>query len=233
MSLGRLRERHPRKQPARPRRVRFSATAAHRACSREAFPRSWLAWPVNGRDRPLRTVYSLRLTDRVGRLTQLDASPRPSIYRSCEDWGRARVRSILCSLVRRHPGLFHLDLAVRIAGFGVLGAFTLVSPSGAPTVATAGFILVVLAWPVLSVSGTGLAASLTPIGEGAAMGLLAATSAMATLLGTVLAGPLVRAIGYRVASPIALAGLLGAAALTGTVRRDSGRCPADGGVRGI
>jgi hypothetical protein len=49
-----------------------------------------------------------------------------------------------------------------------------------------------------SVSGAGLAASLTPIGEGAAMGLLAASSAMATLLGTVLAGPLVKALGYQV-----------------------------------
>ena len=47
------------------------------------------------------------------------------------------------------------------------------------------------------------------------MGLLAASSAMATLLGTVLAGPLVQALGYGVVSPIAIAGLLSAAVLTG------------------
>jgi MFS family permease len=70
-----------------------------------------------------------------------------------------------------------------------------------------------LAWPVLSVSGTGLAANLTRIGEGAAMGLLAAGNAMAAVLGTFLAGPLVTAFGYRVVPPIAIVGLLGAAAL--------------------
>ena len=58
--------------------------------------------------------------------------------------------------------VFRLGLAVRVAGFGVLAALTLVSPAGAPAVAMVGFILVVLAWPILSVSGTGLAASLTP-----------------------------------------------------------------------
>jgi MFS family permease len=118
--------------------------------------------------------------------------------------------------------VFRLGLAVRMAGFGVLAAPALLSPPDAAAVAMFGFILVVLAWPVLSVSGTGLAASLTPIGEGAAMGLLAATSAMATLLGTVLAGPLVQALGYRVVPPIAIAALLSAAMLTGKPREKSG-----------
>jgi MFS family permease len=118
--------------------------------------------------------------------------------------------------------LFRLGLAVRVAGFGLLAALTLVSPAGGPAVAMVGFILVVLAWPILSVSGTGLAASLTPFGEGAAMGLLAASSAMATLLGTVLAGPLVQSLGYEVVPPIAIAGLLSAAVLTGSLGEKSG-----------
>jgi MFS family permease len=110
--------------------------------------------------------------------------------------------------------VFRLGLAVRIAGFAVLAAITLLSPSSVPAVTMVGFILVVVAWPIISVSATGLAAGLTPIGEGAAMGLLAASSALAALLGTVLAGPLVQALGYWVVSPIAMAGLLSAAVLT-------------------
>jgi MFS family permease len=118
--------------------------------------------------------------------------------------------------------VFLLGLAVRATGFGMLAAAALVTASGAAAVARPGFMLIMLAWPVLSVSGTGLAASLTRVGEGAAMGLLAASNAVATLLGTVLAGPLVQALGYRIVSPIAVAGLLGAAALTAKVRHENG-----------
>jgi MFS family permease len=110
--------------------------------------------------------------------------------------------------------IFRLGLAVRMAGFGVLAALALVASPSEPAMAMSGFILVILAWPVLSVSGTGLAARMAPPdGEGAAMGLLAASSAVATLLGTVLTGPLVEAFGYRVLPPIAIIGLLCAAGL--------------------
>ena len=115
--------------------------------------------------------------------------------------------------------VFRLGLAVRIAGFGVLTALALVWPLSEPAVAMVGFILVVLAWPLLSVSGTGLAARMAPpSGEGAAMGLLAASGAVANLLGTVLTGPLVEAFGYRVLPPIAIIGLLSAAVLTRKLR---------------
>jgi MFS family permease len=113
-----------------------------------------------------------------------------------------------------------------MAGFGVLAVVILWAPSNVPAVAILGFVLVMLAWPILSVSGTGLAANLTAIGEGAAMGLLAAGNAMATVLGTSLAGPLVVAVGYRVDPLVAIAGLLSAAMMmqksreSGHVRRD-------------
>lgn len=109
---------------------------------------------------------------------------------------------------------FLFGVAVRVSGFAMLAAATLVTASGAAATAMLGFMLIMLAWPVLSVAGTGLAADLTPVEEGAAMGLLAASNAMATLLGTALAGPLVEALGYQVVSPIAVASLVGAAALT-------------------
>ena len=50
------------------------------------------------------------------------------------------------------------------------------------------------------------------------MGLLAASGAVANLLGTVLTGPLVEAFGYRVLPPIAIIGLLSAAVLTRKLR---------------
>jgi hypothetical protein len=41
-------------------------------------------------------------------------------------------------------------------------------------------------------------------------------------MGTLLAGPLVQALGYQVVAPIAIAGLLSAAVLTGQPRDKSG-----------
>jgi predicted MFS family arabinose efflux permease len=98
-------------------------------------------------------------------------------------------------------------LMVRLAGFALLSLRLLPWPlPGRTGLALLGFGLIVLAWPLLSVAGTGLAARLTPIGEGAAIGLLSATGALATVLGSIIAGPAVRALGY----PAALfAGLLG------------------------
>jgi len=108
---------------------------------------------------------------------------------------------------------FRIGLAVRLAGFGILLVLTPMPPSRAPAAAALGFLLVMLAWPVLSVSATGLAASLTPFGEGAAMGFLAAGGAIATVLGSFLAGPLVMALGYQVIPLFAVAALSGAVLL--------------------
>jgi MFS family permease len=104
--------------------------------------------------------------------------------------------------------LYLLALAVRIAGFVLLGLLMLLAVPGTVPLALLGFGLITLAWPLLSVAGTGLAARLTPIGEGAAMGLLSATGALATVVGTVVAGPAVRELGYSAAI---VAGLLGVA----------------------
>jgi MFS family permease len=101
--------------------------------------------------------------------------------------------------------LYVAALAVRLVGFVLLSLLLLPLP-GRTGLALLGFGLIVLAWPLISVAGTGLAARLTPIGEGAAIGLLSAAGALATVLGNIIAGPAVRALGY----PVALfAGLLG------------------------
>ena len=195
-----------------------------------AFGRFLLAWAaINFGVAPFFAYYPLMMNDGYSIVPRTTAL----VYALAAAIGIGLF--VLAGRVAQQHGagfVFRVGLVVRIVGFGVLAALTLASPSGAPMVAMLGFVLVVLAWPILSVSGTGLAASLTPIGEGAAMGLLAASSAMATLLGTVLAGPLVQALGYGMVSPIAIAGLLSAAVLTGKFRRKSERSPTDDSAGG-
>jgi predicted MFS family arabinose efflux permease len=100
-------------------------------------------------------------------------------------------------------------LATRGFGFVVLEVLGFLPISAdAYAAAISAFVVAMLAWPVLSVGSTGLAARLTPVGEGAAMGVLAAASAVATVVGTFIAGPLVQACGYRVILAAALTGLV-------------------------
>lgn len=111
--------------------------------------------------------------------------------------------------------LYLVALAVRLLGFGLLGVCMLLAVPGRDALALLGFGLIVLAWPLLSVAGTGLAARLTPIGEGAAVGLLSATGALATVVGNVVAGPVVREFGYPVALIAGLLGMVVAAVIAG------------------
>lgn len=103
--------------------------------------------------------------------------------------------------------VFQAGIAVRLLGFLLLGLPYVVTPPFVSVVALTGFVLIMLAWPVISVSGTMLAAHLTTIGEGAAIGLLSAIGALATVLGTFAGGPLVRGFGYGTTPLIALVGL--------------------------
>ena len=94
-----------------------------------------------------------------------------------------------------------------------------------------GFSLIVIAWPLLSVSGTDLGARLTPFSEGAAVGLLNAALALATAAGIVLSGPLVDRWGYKTIPVTALAGLAAALFLginTWTQSRGAHRAPLSG-----
>lgn len=111
--------------------------------------------------------------------------------------------------------LFQAGLLFRLAGFILLAILAAASLPGRGPLALLALALVVLAWPILSVSGTGLAADLAPAGKGAAMGLLGATGALATVLGTFLGGWLVEAFGYDIMLLVAAAGLAGAAVLIG------------------
>ncbi|MBV9538878.1 MAG: MFS transporter [Acidisphaera sp.] len=62
--------------------------------------------------------------------------------------------------------------------------------------ALAAFVLLVLAWPLLAVSGTALAAQLAPGEKGEALGLFNASAALAGAVGAVLGGAVMQAFGY-------------------------------------
>jgi MFS family permease len=101
-------------------------------------------------------------------------------------------------------------LGLRIVGFGLLFTPFLISMEDRSLFGASGFSLIVITWPLLSVSGTTLGASLTPFSEGAAVGLLNAALALATAVGIVVSGPLVAHWGYKAIPMTALAGLAAA-----------------------
>lgn len=150
-------------------------------------------------------------------------SPTVTAFAYAAAAGVGVVLFLLSGPASRHFGsrlVFQIGLALRLAGFVVLSVLSFAPVPAKADAAIAGFAMIMLAWPILSVSGTGLAAQLTPVGEGAAMGLLAASNGAATMIGTFLGGPVVKAIGYDGAPLIALAGLGCSLLLMGRWRRE-------------
>jgi len=76
------------------------------------------------------------------------------------------------------------------------------------SLALLGFAVVVLSWPVISVTGTELTSELSPLSQGAAQGLNNAANGVATVAGTYLAGGLIHATGYISIPLIAIVGLI-------------------------
>ncbi len=103
--------------------------------------------------------------------------------------------------------IYCFGLALRMIGFGLLLAPFLTSIENRSLFGVVGFSLIVIAWPLLSVSATDLGARLTPFSEGAAVGLLNAALALATAVGIVFSGPLVAHWGYETIPATALVGL--------------------------
>lgn len=113
-------------------------------------------------------------------------------------------------------------LVLRMIGFALQLVPFLMSVKSRALFGAAGFSLIVIAWPLLSVSGTDLCARLTPFSEGAAVGLLNAALALATALGIVFSGPLVARWGYETIPAAALAGLTASLLLAVSTWRHSG-----------
>ncbi|WP_308388761.1 MFS transporter [Acidithiobacillus sp. AMEEHan] len=125
----------------------------------------------------------------------------------------AAIALVLYSVGARLSGkygagrVYRWSLLLRFLGFLLLlSVFYLPIPKA--VIALIGFALIILAWPLQSISGMTLTARLTPFSQGSAMGLFNASGAIATVLGTFLGGPLVASIGYPILSILALVGIL-------------------------
>ena len=103
--------------------------------------------------------------------------------------------------------VYRWSLLTRLLGFTLL-AFGLFMPVPPIIPGLMGFVMIISAWPLLSISSTILTADLAPFSEGAAMGLYNAAGAIATVIGTFLSGPLIQLIGYPTLPIMGAAGIV-------------------------
>ena len=85
--------------------------------------------------------------------------------------------------------------AMRAAAIVAL-AIAFLSQTGGVPLALAGFVVLVMAWPLLGVSGTALAAHLAPGEKGEALGLFNASSSLASAVGALLGGWVMDMVSY-------------------------------------
>lgn len=92
--------------------------------------------------------------------------------------------------------------ALRMVAIAILAAAFLWGTWDLP-LALAGFVVLVIAWPLLGVSGTALAAYLAPGEKGEALGLFNASSSLAGAVGAFVGGWAMQVVGY---GPLCLVG---------------------------
>jgi MFS family permease len=94
-------------------------------------------------------------------------------------------------------------LLIRLAGFTLLfGAYFI--PFEKAYIAIFGFIMLVITWPLISISATDLVVKLSPFNKGATMGLFNAILAIASVLGSFVSASLQHFLGYASLSGIAI-----------------------------
>ncbi len=105
-------------------------------------------------------------------------------------------------------------LALRLAAVIAMLGLALTHPPAQGLLAVGAFVLIVLSWSPLSVSGTALAARLLTGGEGEALGLFNGVTAVAGVLGAALGGWLAGLWGYAAAPALAVLGVAAGLLLT-------------------
>ncbi len=111
-----------------------------------------------------------------------------------EHYGAARILRVSLGLrLFAFAGLLWLGLLPTGGTIGILALFA--------------FAFVVWAWSLMSVSGTALAAQLSPVGEGQGMGIFNAMTAVAGVIGAVLGGWVAGLWGYNSIVILALLGV--------------------------
>ncbi|HVO22925.1 MAG TPA: MFS transporter [Candidatus Margulisiibacteriota bacterium] len=111
--------------------------------------------------------------------------------------GSLPIYPLAASIAQRRGARFVLrgGFGVRTVAIAILtGAF--LSPNYDVTLALAGFVILVLAWPLLGVSGTALVAELARGEKGEALGLFNAFSSLAGAVGAFLGGSAMDKVGY-------------------------------------
>ncbi len=109
-------------------------------------------------------------------------------------------------------------LGVRLLAFVSLLALGPVPFAPRGGLALLAFIFVVLAWSLLSISSTAIAARLSPLGEGEGLGLFNSATALAGVIGSVLGGWVASVWGYNGASIVAAVGVALGLVLSTAVR---------------
>ena len=85
--------------------------------------------------------------------------------------------------------------AARTTAIAIIGAAFLLPAGGLP-IALFGFVVLILAWPMLGVAGTALTAELAPGEKGEALGLFNASSSFAGAVGALLGGCGMEQVGF-------------------------------------
>jgi MFS family permease len=138
------------------------------------------------------TMFPLALTREFGVALRLPAST----YAFASAIGLG-MYVVAAGLAKRFGAPFVLcaGFAARAAAIAVLALAFISQFDGIP-LALGGFALLVVAWPLLGVSGTALAAELAPVEKGEALGLFNASSSLAGAVGAFLGGWAMDAVGY-------------------------------------
>jgi len=110
-------------------------------------------------------------------------------------------------------------LGVRVAAWGGLLALGVTRLPGRDWLALLAFVLGVLSWPLLSVSGSELAARFAAGAAGEGMGVFNAAGALANALGALVGGWAAWRWGYNAAINLALIGVAGGLGLAGMLWR--------------
>ena len=103
--------------------------------------------------------------------------------------------------------VYKWGISIRLIGFALLLLLIFFKIPAMPEIASLAFAIIILSWPILSVTSTTLTAELSPISEGEAMGLYNASGAVATVLGTFIGGPLINIIGFSAIPILGVSGL--------------------------
>ncbi len=113
-------------------------------------------------------------------------------------------------------------LGVRVLAFLGLFALGMTHFASQDALALLGFLFVVLAWSLLSVTGTALAAQFSPVGEGEGMGVFSAITALAGVIGAAGGGWLAGQWGYSAASGLGVVGVAVGLALSSVITKSKG-----------